>query len=188
MRVTETDLSVLRPAPDRPIPLPSSQRLRFSNTWTVYEETWRRSSSEVLAFFVYRSIVPPLLSHVKWVALQHQSGGLQCSHPHFIGFELSLTEKARDQFRKIAAHFYNHHTGYFGPTSATAEDLDAYRAMLAPLGLTCDVVHSDLHESFYPVDATPRNYEALTGAPPRDGLISQAETAASIIVLCENSD
>ena len=133
---------------------------------------------------------PKLSREVEWYAIEHQSGGLACHHPRFIGTPLTLRPERREQLEALAARYFEKHGGHFYQGNLLASDLISYVSALAELGFHCERSYSLLEEGVYPIDATQEHLDFLAfNAPKRDQLVDGTDYGKlTIIILAENSD
>ncbi len=170
-------------------PGPALPAAFFSDSWDMFPQLGDGSGA-VVALLAFTHAFPRLSPDVEWDAIAHQSGGLACNHPRFIGTPLSLRPEMRERLEALAARYFEAHRGHFYQGSLGASDVIAYAAALADLGLHCERSYSLLEEGVYPIDATQEHLDLLAvDAPQCAGLVDDSNYGGlTIIVLAENSD
>jgi hypothetical protein len=145
---------------------------------------------KIVALLAFTEEVPKLDPATEWYAIDHQSGGLACHHPRFIGTPLSLRPGIRDRLEELAARYIEADGGHFYRGSLGASDVVAYVAALADLGLHCERSYPLLEEGVYPIDATQDHLDLIAyDAPSLDQVADRSGYGGlTILVLAENSD
>jgi hypothetical protein len=147
-------------------------------------------SGDIVALLAFTGSFPSLSPTVEWVAIDHQSGGLACHHPKFVGTYLRLRVEMEQRLRALAKRHFGEGGGHFYTGNLLASDVVAYVDALAALGLHCERGYGLLEESVYPIDATQVHLNMLCENPPDLSLVADKTGygGLTIVILAENSD
>jgi len=145
---------------------------------------------DVVMLLAFTEAFPRLSPAVEWYAIEHQSGGLACHHPRFVGTPLIPRPEMHERLEELARRYFEAAGGHFYRGNLGASDVIAYVAALADLGLQCERSYPLLEEGVYPIDATQGHLDLLACDPPSlDRLADESGYGGlTIIILSENSD
>jgi hypothetical protein len=193
MKITEQDLSTLRP---KCWPwLAHMDEIRtakpdlFTDSWDAFP--WLADNTrQFVALLGFSGPVPPLDPDLEWWSISHQSGGLACHHPHFIGLVLDIKPEMLDALGDLVANYYEAAGGHFYNDAVTASDIVTYVSRLAEVGLHCERSHRLLEEAVYPIDARVEHLHRIANDLPSFEEIARGCVFSEprIVLLTENSD
>jgi hypothetical protein len=152
-----------------------------------------RGKLEIVLLLAFLRHIPVLAGGHRWLALDHQSGGILRHHPQFIARRLMPRASIYPALRKIARDRWPSGPGdrySMGDASQAAR----LRSDLGKLGMDCEHTSYCLDESVYPIDATPAALGVVTDESlTLSGLIANFDQGferrnLAIIILTTNSD
>jgi hypothetical protein len=85
----------------------------------------------------------------KWIKIVHQTAGIACHHPKFLGTILTPTKYMKRYMKWLSDKWYESNCGAFG---ATLDELAAYDYDLSDFSLSCNRSYKYLEEGLYPID------------------------------------
>jgi hypothetical protein len=161
----------------------------FTDSGNLFPHSWD-GPDKVVVLLAFTQAFPKLSPTVEWYAVDHQSGGLVCHHPLFVGLPLVVRPEMLERLEALAARYFEAGGGHFYRGNLGASDVVEYVAALADIGLGCERSYALLEEGVYPIDATQEHLNLLAIDPPLlanlvDGC---GHGGLTIIVLAENSD
>jgi hypothetical protein len=161
----------------------------FSSSHDLFPEL-ADDSGDTVAMLAFTTSLPTLAPRLEWLAVDHQSGGLCCDHPHFVGLRLAIRPAMVEPLRNLARHYYEAAGGHFYSANVLASDIVSYVGKLADLGVTCDRSYRLLQEGVYPIDATPEALALIADNPPELDIVQDrlGYGGLAILILAENSD
>jgi hypothetical protein len=113
-----------------------------------------RGKLEIVLLLAFLRHIPVLAGGHRWLALRHQSGGIQCHQPQFIARRLMPRTPIYPALRKIARDRWPSGPGDRYPMG-DASQAARLRSDLGKLGMDCKHTSYCMDESVYPIDATP---------------------------------
>lgn len=156
--------------------------------WALRQQTTLTYPSDPLLIFAYRydyksdtAAVPPLPAGYPWVALTHQSAGIACHHPRFIGLILDPDPARIADLYRISHFADSPHTclGAFAPEPLSA--LVAYSELLDGFSLSAEYSYPFLEEAVYPIDKSHAASLSSTPVPTDDELDYDIDASADVI-------
>lgn len=170
-------------------PGPSLPAHFFSDSWDK-SLPLGDSLGKVVALLAFTEAFPKLSPVREWYAIEHQSGGLVCHQPRFVGTPLVLRQEMRERLEALAARYFEANGGRFYRGGLIVSDVIAYVAALADLGLHCERSYHLLEEAVYPIDATQDHLDLLAHDAPSLNQLSEGSGygGLAIVILAENSD
>lgn len=115
-----------------------------------------------------------------WRALTHQSAGMACHHPRFVGMPLSIRpERLGDLYRMTAFPDFHGHD-CIGLSQLLLSELVDYHTLLTTLGLSAQRTWSHLQEAVYPLDADCASVVSDTPVPTEDQLCPRPAAPADL--------
>jgi hypothetical protein len=101
-----------------------------------------------------------ILDDKRWVLFNHQSAGIACHHPYFLGKAYQLNDKGEALEQELSEKWFDTSLGAFG---VSLSELVEYRDVLKRHDdkLNCESSYTELEEAVYPLDFDHENINSL---------------------------
>ena len=134
--------------------------------------------------------IPPLRSGLGWAAVTHQSAGIACHHPGFVGVPVRLHDRGAALTRELSLFcdlaFPDGHS-CIGVGGVLLKELARYRHTCESLGVRAERSWRILEEAISPLDATDENLDALGSIPGFSGELDElTRCGGDVPVFSEN--
>jgi hypothetical protein len=94
----------------------------FTDSADLFSYSWD-GPDKVVVLLAFTQAFPKLSPTVEWYAVDHQSGGLVCHHPLFVGLPLVVRPEMQERLEALAARYFEAGGGHFYRGNLGASDV-----------------------------------------------------------------